>query len=212
MLLFKTRLRWWQWALGVAFGIGVVVLVVSLERVLVSPAPDAENLPRDPEILRSEIEAMLTFTHMENRPDNYPGPDKTLTTNYSAHLNDCWLTVTITRPDEAFCRVSENRTRIRIIENNLRFSDVILLSENRGRSVISFRPRPSNFLLFSQSQSASREVTETCGEASYSSDDTTHLRNIVYPLGAADGVAARLVEYRRQVCPTILDYTRFLRL
>ncbi|MBY6202829.1 hypothetical protein KUV65_15750 [Maritalea mobilis] len=211
MLLFKTRSRWWQWALGVAFGICVVILAVSVERSLISSSPEAENLSGDSDILRSEIETMLTFTHVEERPDGYPGPDRILTTEYSARLNDCWLIVTITRPDEAFCRVSENRTRTHIIENNLRFSDEVESRIRGAREGIFFWPFPSGLPIFSTAENASAQTMRSCsGDQSYWQDER-YLEALTFPTGSVDGLAGRLIAYRRAVCPTILDYIQFLR-
>ena len=211
MLLFKTRLRWWQWAVGVGLGLGLVVLAIALERGLGPASFRQGGLSSDPEVLRSEIEAMLTFTHTEERPDDYLGPDRTLITQYAARLEDCWLTVTITRPDEAFCRVSESRTRTKIIENNLRFSDRVEVPPTRTGQLLDLRPQPNGVPNPAAGDLASRHTRTKCSGDQTFREDSRHLESIWFPVNSIDDVPERLVAYRRAICPTVLDYLRFLR-
>jgi hypothetical protein len=43
------------------------------------------------------------------------------------------------------------------------------------------------------------------------SEDSRHLESIWFPVNSIDDVPERLVAYRRAICPTVLDYLRFLR-
>lgn len=203
---FKRPNRW-QVLLAVLFGVLVAVLALSLEEGFGSNS----SISKEPEVLRTEIEQMLTFRHVEEPPQEYLGPDWTLTEDYSASLEGCWLTITVVRPDEAFCRVGDLRTQTHIVENNIGFSERIELREHRGVSILRFWPVPAGLPDLNSSELASRTARRQCNGDTWSGEDKDHLEAFVFPLGTVDGVAERLVAYRRAVCPTFLDYARFFR-
>lgn len=153
----------------------------------------------------------MTFRHVEERSEFYRGPDRTLTTNYSAELNECWLTVTIERPDAAFCQVHEGRFRIVIIENNLRYTDEIEIRRHRGVDILRFAVRWGRSRDLGLEEIASRETYHTCGSERFSSESEVYLNNVVFPPEKIESVALRLIAHRNRICPNQRDWFSFFR-
>jgi hypothetical protein len=178
----------------------IAIVSVSIAVSALQSANFWRSSPQEVAELRATIEDILTFTHVSDRGDSYPGPDRIVVTDYSAVLEGCWLSVTIERTNREFCELLDGRLRTRVVQNNLRYIGGFSVRENRGHYSLSFDSLFGVARMFPFREAVSREVSELCGGEVYTSEDDSHPNNILYPTEAIGEVSDLLTRYATEMC------------